>query len=182
MTTRNVFFTERGFGNSHSGRSHVIAGPNGEPLPLRIVTLCLPKPNGSIGGELVIVPLADRNPRSKSCINNKEIVYEISIDRTENFSNIQIRQINARTMETEIYHTAFMPGSNGEGRFIESEGMKDSNKAKELLTTILTDAVNQALKRSYNSMPEKLYYGTIATDAKPIKRELFDKSKEFAKV
>jgi len=182
VSTGNIFLTERGFGTSYKGEAHVIAGPDGEPLNLRIVSMALPKPNGSIGGELVIVPLSERNLKSKSYINSKSVVYEISVKRTKDFSNIQIRKINAVTMEVEIFQTALMPGQDGDVRFIESNGMINSKEAKQLLTTTLTEAVNKAMERSYDPGSDKLYYGNFAQDTEPVKRELFVKTKDLVKV
>ena len=179
MTSKNLHFSERGFGNEFKGKSHVLAGPNGEALPLRVEIFKLPKPNGSIGGGLIVVPLSKKERGSRSHINSHETVYDIFVDRTKNFSNIEIRQIDANDLDIRIYQTAFMPGPNGTNRFVTSDGMQNSETAVELATGILSDAVNKAIERSYDPAPQGLYYGKIAFDTQPIQRELFVKNKDL---
>jgi len=169
-----VFVKEKGFGNPKGGRATVVAGPNGEPLIQRLTIL----PDERTGGTVVLIPFNLKHPICNTSINSKEIVYKIVIFRTGEMSNINITRFDCTGDEItkETFSTSFIPDGKGGAKFVESEGMERSGEAKELLTTILTDAVNRGIQRSYDSFPERLYYGIIAKDCKPLIMQKYIKS------
>ena len=158
---------ERGFAimakGVSKGKATVLAGPSGEPLEMQLVIL----KNGHIGGRVVLVPLAERFPNGKSFINKEEKVFEIQLDRTGNLVNITINEIDCNDLSITTYRTALFPDKHGDAVFVESDGMINSAKGKILLTTILADAVNRGIERSYDPKPEKLYYGKLALNVEP---------------
>lgn len=163
-----MLLTEKGFAtqSADKGAATVIAGPNGEALPMQLLIL----PNGAVGGRIVVVPLSERRQGSKDFINEQESLFEIAVNRNQNLINLTINEIDANDLSVKIYETAVLLQSE-KATFIESEGMNNSACAKELATSILTDAVNKAMDRSYDPMPERIYFGILDKKTKPRKIE-----------
>lgn len=177
MASKNVFLTERGFGNSRSGNATIICGANGQMLNLRLLTL----PNKSIGGELVIVPLEERKEGSKSYINSQEMVYEISLNRKGSGGTFRIREIDAQNMSVKIMESGFIiQTSDSKVRFVNSDGMPSSQVANELAGGLLWDAFYAAYKRSETEKPDGLFYGRMAPDGEHQERVWFNKNKVLA--
>ena len=175
MASKNVFLTERGFGNSRSGKTTVISGAKGQMLNLRLLTL----PNKSIGGELVIVPLEERKEGSKSYINAEALVYEISLNRKGSGGTFRIREIDARNMSVRIMESGFIiQASDGKVRFVNSDGMPSSETANELASGLLWDAFLAAYKRSEMEKPNGLSFGRMAPDGEHQERVWFNKNKK----
>jgi hypothetical protein len=179
MASRNVFLTERGYGSQRSGNATVICGSEGQMLNLRLLTL----PNKSIGGELVIVPLSERKDGSKSYINSQELVYEISLNRKGSGGTFRIREIDANSMSVKIMESGFIiQNSDGNVRFVDSDGMPSSETANELIQGKLWNAFSAAFKRSTLEKPNGLSYGKIAPDGEHQERSWFKKEQEKEKV
>lgn len=175
MASKNVFLTERGYGSQRSGNATIICGSEGQMLNLRLLTL----PNKSIGGELIIVPLSERKDGSKSYINSQELVYEISLNRKGSGGTFRIREIDAYTMSVKIMESGFIiQNSDGNVRFVDSDGMPSSETANQLVQGKLWDAFSAAFKRSTTEKPNGLFYGKIAADGEHQERFWFKKKQE----
>ena len=176
MASKNIFLTERGFGTSKHGEAVIIAGPNGEPVTLRTVIT----PNKSIGGQLTIVPLKERDvKRSTSDINDKEVIYELKINRNTaamSGGTIRVKKIDAINMEIQMFEIGFSCSKSGETQFIESMEMENSEMAKSLLSGILFNAFSAGLDRAEQYRPDRLYYGMQATDVAPIQKKWYNKA------
>lgn len=176
MSSGNIFLTERGFGKANHGEAVIVCGAQGQPLNLRLVIT----PNGSVGGQLTIVPLDVRDEkRSTSDINKEETVYELKVVRnstTFSGGTIRIKEIDCRQMTVKMMETGFTENlKSGAVNFMESFGMENSEVAKELLYDKLQDAFLAALNRTKDNRPAKIYFGRQATDIAPIKRKWFNK-------
>ena len=176
MASRNIFLTERGFGGKNHGEAVIIAGSKGQALPLRLVIT----PNGSIGGQLTIVPLLERDPkRSKSDINTEPVVYELKVIRnTASISGgtVRVKIIDCETMVVNMAEIGFSyDPRSGATSFVGGLGLNESEKADELLMGILYPAFCAAMDRAAEYRPGKLFYGLQASNVPPIKREWFNK-------
>lgn len=171
MASRNIFLTERGFGNPKKGSATIICGKQGQPLPMRLLTL----PNNNIGGEVIIVP--NRNSSARSYITTEEIVYEIQLNQDGSLGTIRIREFAIINNEiiVDICETAFVVDNKGM-KLVHSEGMENSQKADDLLNGVLGNAFVAALKRASIAKPGELFFGIIAKDGSHQKRTWFDKT------
>lgn len=174
MATRNIFLEERGFGSVSHGEATGIAGADGQMLSLRHVIM----PDNSMGGQLTIVPLKERNTNSPSNINSEESVYEIKVVRnSERLSggSVRIRQIDCITMEASMFDASYFYESGGNVSFVSGAGMRYADTAIELLTGVLSEAFHAVLDRANNPKGQKLYFGILATDVAPLRKQWFNK-------
>jgi hypothetical protein len=172
MASNKIVLSEKGFGSSRKGSSTILTDKNGEPLSLRLVTL----PNGHIGGQCIVVPIAQIRERAKSFINTSEEVFEIKFLHQQNVGTISIRHFDANDLYFDTYEAGIVL-SDSSCRIMSSHGMKNSEKAEELLQGILSDAWQAGLNRAFDPNPDKIYYGKLAMDGGFSKLEYFSKKK-----
>lgn len=174
MASVKITLSEKGFGSLKKGAATVLTDRSGEPLNLRLVTL----PNGHIGGQAIIVPLAQIRDKAKSFINTSEEVFEVKFSHQQSVGTITIRHFDC----TELIHDTYEAGivlSNSSCRIMSSHGMKHSERAEELLQGILSNAWQAALNRAFDPNPDKIYYGKLAVDGGFTQLQYFDKSKDM---
>ena len=153
-----VHLTEKGFGNEGRGAASIVASELGTSLPLRLVIL----PDKGIGGVCTLIPKGSWDKqRVKSFM--PESAWSITLKRNKNLGNIILKHYTGVELD-KSFETAFVHDNDNEFRFISSEGMVGSEEAKILLSGILWEAVRAALLRSYDSRPDRIYFGSVALD------------------
>lgn len=158
MANEKVHLTEKGYGSKLRGSASIIAGENGQPMNLRLLVL----PDGSIGGCSTLLP-AEAWAKEKVKSFMPESAWYLRLERNQNIGTVCIQHFTGIVKDKEI-RTAFIYDKQMV-KFIASDGMEGADEAKELLNGILSDAVDQALFRSYAPKPDRLYFGSVALDS-----------------
>lgn len=178
--SKNLFLSERGFGSLARGQATVICGGEGQPLPMRLITL----PDGNIGGELIVV--SERDVHARSYITTELVLYELQVILNQSLGTVRIRQIfpsnkplgfgedPEERIKIFIYETAFIREDEGL-RLVHSEGMQGMEEADLMINGVLNKAFVAALERATTKKPDRLFYGIIAVDGTHQKRKWYTK-------
>lgn len=154
-----VKLQEKGFGGPKFGTACIVCGMEGEVLSMRLNTL----PNGAIGGDILLIQDSHLQGSRKSYMHKS--ARHIFVNRY----NKDLATVKILTYEDDgMMHQMECGASIGAEivSFFSSDGMENSEEAKELLKSVLFIPFIAALNRSNNAAPDKMYHGKLAEDGK----------------
>lgn len=168
---KNVSLEEKGKAVGSNGHATVVCDENGKPIPMQVTIL----QDGTLGGKVILIPSSKVVGRLKSYMPQSNL-YAIRVKRNGPLGNVEVGEYNTANPTTPVIRTTgFIVATDGRISFCGDVEMTNPQEANTLLSGILSEAFAQAIERSYEENPQRLFYGRIAKDATVCVKEAYVK-------
>ena len=161
-----VNLVEKGFAVRGHGEATVVCNEDGQPVPMA------PKlfPNGAMGGSVTLVKRdAFDDTRARAHVVSQDL-YAIAVIINGVFLSVTIAAFDAATLEQRLYEARGELSADGSISLVEGAFCANQEGAWDLITGPFNGALDAAIRRAQDKMPNHLYWGEISPDAREVRR------------